>query len=124
MKRGGRINPVSKRRRENGPRRDLVRKIVAERAGHTCWYAPVIPEIRCRWLDRTRPELEVDELRGGSYRSTEMYDPDACRLTCQSHHDHKTEHKLDVLDRLARYEQEHPWPNLPALPSDPSCDAP
>lgn len=116
MKRS-RINPVSgKRRAQLALRREVV-IVVFERAGGRCWYAPFIPEVACQHIDRTRPMLEVDELRGGSYRITEWLDPDQCRLPCQSHHRFKTEHKLEVLDRLARYEESHPWPNEPTLPN-------
>jgi hypothetical protein len=96
----------SKKTKEREPEREQVRKEVHERAGFACEYAAVIPEIPCGSPFPDRPRLEVDELRGGSYRSTEMYDPKQCRLTCQIHHDHKTEHKVEVLDRLAKYEEE------------------
>jgi hypothetical protein len=115
VKRGGRLRHASPKRARDQQRRQAVVEIVHARANCCCWYAAFIPEIRCEHWDRSRPRLEVDELRGGSYRITEWLDPDACRLACQSHHRYKTEHKLEVLDRLARYEQEHPWPTLPNL---------
>lgn len=120
MKRTGRINPVSASRQRKAQIRQAVVAIVHERAGHRCWYIPIIPEIACHRFDWTRSEFEVDELRGGSYRVTEMYDPDSCRLTCQAHHRWKTENKPELLERLARYEETNPWPSKPALPSDPS----
>lgn len=120
MKRGGRIKPVSDKRQAHMKLRRLVVEIVHQRADHRCWYAHVVPEIRCERFDFTRPEFEVDELRGGAQRLTEWTDPDRCRLTCQSHHRYKTEHKLTFLDRLARYERKHPWPSQPSLPTDPS----
>lgn len=121
MKRGGRIKPVSARRARDLQTRAAVVEIVHARAGGACWYAPVVPEIRCRQLYRDRLPLEVDELRGGAYRVTEWLDPDRCRLTCQAHHDFKTDNKLLVLDRLAHYEETHPWPTTPTMtPPNPS----
>lgn len=109
------MKPVSDKRRARFKVRALVVEIVHQRAGERCWYAPFIPEVPCEHWDRTRPMLEVDELRGGAHRITEWLEPDCCRLACQSHHRYKTEHKLEVLDRLARYEETHPWPNHPTL---------
>jgi hypothetical protein len=115
VKRGGRLPPQSARRRANQALRGEVVLIVWARAGRACWYRPFVPEIECRTYDRTRASLEVDELRGGAYRSTEWLDPDRCRLTCQAHHDWKTDHKHELLERLAAYEQEHPWPSVPSF---------
>lgn len=61
------------------------------RAGGRCEYAAIIPEVPCGSPWPHRPVLEVDELHGGSARATEMQDPDQCALTCQVHHDVKTD---------------------------------
>jgi hypothetical protein len=93
-----RLSAVSRKRKAQAGQRVQVREIVAERAGGRCEYAPVIPEVPCGMLPGRG--MEVDEMRGGSYRSTEWLDPDACRYTCPVHHDYKTAHKRTVLSRL------------------------
>lgn len=98
------INQKSDRRREQEQERARVRAIVHDRAGGRCQYAAVWPDIECGSPWPRRPKLEVDELRGGSYRSVEWLNPDACRLTCQIHHDHKTLNKPEHLRRLRMIE--------------------
>jgi hypothetical protein len=100
-----RLSPVSAKRRALGAERARVRIEVLARADGACQYADVVPEVRCAFYT-DRPGLEVDELRGGSYRVTEWLDPNACRAVCPAHHDHKTGHKRDVLERLAAWEGE------------------
>lgn len=99
-----------KRERLEQARRE-VRAEVLRRAGaadpgdlSACQYRVIIPEVACSWLPDRR-QLEVDELRGGSHRSTEWLDPDQCRATCPFHHDIKTTHKREVLRRLAEHEE-------------------
>lgn len=85
--------------------RDACRAEVLARAGNVCQYAPLFPWVPCGFYPWAgRPELEVDELHGGSYRCTEQYDPDQCRAVCPVHHDCKTRDKLATLARLARLE--------------------
>lgn len=101
------IRTISDKRREQLAERAEVRTIVAARAGHACQYKAIIPEIPCA----TRPGrhlLEVDELRGGAHRCIEWLNPDACRLACPAHHDWKTDHKAEVLRRLAEHEGDRP----------------
>lgn len=107
----------SLRRIDQELERAKVRALVHERAGHRCQYAAVIPEIPCASPFKDRPKLEVDELRGGAHRSIEWLNPDACRLTCQAHHDVKTNGitiagkfigKTEVLRRLALHEGRTP----------------
>lgn len=117
MKRGGRPNQMSAKRRAQMVVRRQVVAVVAARAGGGCWWRPVITEIRCGALPG-RGSHEVDELRGGSWRNVEWLDPDACRLICPKHHEWKTDHKLEALARLAHYEETHPWPSTPSLPND------
>jgi len=76
----------------------VVRAEVGARAGWQCEYRDVIPEVECGWLPGRG--LEVDELRGGSFRASEWLDADRCRLTCPVHHDWKTANKREVLRRL------------------------
>lgn len=90
---------ISKRRRREQSARNLVREQVHIRAGGACEYASVVPEVTCGFLPG-RSRMEVDELRGGSFRSVEYLDVERCRLTCPVHHDWKTAHKRDVLRRL------------------------
>jgi hypothetical protein len=102
------VRSKSLRRTQQELERAEVRAEVHQRAGGVCQYAPVIPEIQCASPFRDRPQLEVDELRGGAHRSVEWLNPDACRLTCQAHHDWKTEHKPELLRRLAVHEGRTP----------------
>lgn len=103
-----RLPAKSARRVEEQAERDECRRIVLARAGHRCEYEGAIPEVRCGFLPGRR-QLEVDELRGGAYRSTEYLDPERCRAACPKHHDFKTEHKRVVLARLEAWEEEHGW---------------
>lgn len=93
----------SARRKDEEAERARVRTVVLKRAGHRCQYADVVPEVLCGFLPERR-SLEVDELRGGSYRHEEYLDPDQCRAVCPKHHDYKTAHKNEVLARLAIHE--------------------
>lgn len=83
--------------------RQECREIVLSRAGHRCEVAPYVPEIECGRRPG-RLNLEVDEIRGGSFRCTEQYDPDRCRAVCPAHHDYLTLHKKAV--NLAMYGSE------------------
>jgi len=65
-----------------------------------CIAIDLVPEVRCASPDLRRPALEVDELRGGSYRSLEWLDPDSCNTLCQAHHDWKTAHKREFIRRF------------------------
>jgi hypothetical protein len=97
LKRTGRVNPVSARRRSEQAARDACVEEVHRRDG-TCQLAVIFPEVTCGWLPDRR-QLEVDEVHGGAMRCTEHTDPAACRLVCPKHHDHKTLHKRDALAR-------------------------
>jgi len=88
----------SKKRASQQTERRKVRAEVVARADGRCEYADVIPEVKCGMLPGRG--MEVDELRGGSYRQAEWLNPDRCRLTCPVHHDYKTLHKREVLKRL------------------------
>lgn len=103
MKRGGRISPVSEKRKAEQGARTACRAEVLRRSEGRCEYEAVIDWIPCGFLPDRRA-LEVDELRGGSFRSTEYLDPDACRATCPVHHDYKTSHKNEVLALLEAHE--------------------
>ena len=93
------LRSVSRKRSQATTTRKQVREAVLRRSGGQCEYAAIIPEVQCGWLpDRT--VLEVDELRGGSWRQQEWLDPQWCRATCAQHHDYKTAHKREVLRRL------------------------
>ena len=95
------IPQVSARKLASRGDRAAVRAVVLLRANYQCEYASVIPEVPCRfyaWAGRGR--LEVDELRGGSRRSTEELDAASCVATCPAHHDFKTNNKREVLRRL------------------------
>lgn len=85
------------RRAQLSARASVLRQVIA-RAGGRCEYADVIPEVPCGMLPGRG--MEVDELRGGSRRSSEWLDVDRCRLACPVHHDWKTAHKRVVLRRL------------------------
>jgi hypothetical protein len=97
-----RIPPVSEARLSKKALREAVVAEVLTRPGPRCELAAVIPEVPCGSLTTPeRPhELEVDEMRGGAYRVTEMYDPSRCHRTCHQHHDWKTANKREVLRRL------------------------
>lgn len=101
-----RLPPRSARRDAEAEQRAEVRAVVLARAGNRCQWAEVVPWVRCGWLPGRR-QLEVDELRGGSYRSTEYLDPDRCRAACPRHHDYKTAHKREALALLDEYERTH-----------------
>lgn len=101
------MRSMSARRRSEQAERAKVREIVIERAGGECQYAEVIDWVSCGTLP-DRSGLEVDELRGGSFRSTEYLDPEACRATCPRHHEYKTSHKNEVLRLLAIHEGREP----------------
>ncbi|HKO85637.1 MAG TPA: hypothetical protein VJ140_14015 [Actinomycetota bacterium] len=99
-----------KRKAQQVERSEVVRPEVLRLAGaarpddlRACQYRRAVPEVACGWLPGRRV-LEVDELRGGSYRSAEWLDPSRCRAVCPCHHDYKTTHKDDVLARLAQIE--------------------
>ena len=92
-----RIAPKSKRVIDRQPERDACRAVVLERAGHCCQYAPIWPGLPCGSPFTDRPQLEVDEVRGGSYRAADQYDPHWCRAACQLHHDIKTRSKTRAL---------------------------
>lgn len=94
------IPPVSARRRAEQKARDECRREVLFRAGGRCQYAPLFPDVPCGWLP-DRYQLEVDEIRGGSWRSTEHTNPDRCRAACPVHHDIKTATKdQDLVERI------------------------
>lgn len=97
-----RIPPVSKSRQAKAELRELVRWVVLTRPGPRCEIAAAFPEVRCgSIITPERPnELEVDEIRGGSFKVTEMYDPERCRRGCHRHHDHKTANKREYLRRI------------------------
>lgn len=97
---------MSEKRKAERAERALVRAEVIRRAGGRCQYENVVPEIPCGFLPDRR-KLEVDELRGGSYRSIEYLDPDSCRATCPRHHDYKTANKRAVLALLEAFEAAH-----------------
>lgn len=118
MKPGGRINPISKKRRAQMPLREETRAAVLLRAKGQCEYRLAIREVECGFLPG-RYQLEVDELRGGSWRNTEMVDPGACRLACPRHHQAKTEGfvfggvfvgKREFVRRVLAYEAKHGGP--------------
>ena len=94
-----RIPWQSKKRRALQPTRKQVRELVLENAGHRCEYEALIPEVKCGPVG-LRTQLEVDEIRGGSYRNLEWLDPLRCHATCPAHHDFKTAHKNEVIRRL------------------------
>jgi hypothetical protein len=87
---------VSARRRSEAKAREVCREIVLARAGRRCQYRVLWPDVPCGWLPG-RYGLEVDEIRGGSYRSQEHTDPDRCRATCAVHHELKTDQKTHAL---------------------------
>lgn len=97
-----RIRPVSASRLSKAELRKAVIWAVLTRPGPRCELAAVFPEVRCGSIvTAERPHaIEVDEIRGGSWRSTEMYDPERCRRTCHRHHDHKTLHKQEYRRRI------------------------
>lgn len=73
-----------------------------ERAGFACEAKEVVPEVRCQFYPPDRPGLEVDERRGGSFRSTEWLDPKSCQALCPAHHDWKHAHPAAARDRGLR----------------------
>ena len=89
----------SEKRKAQRPARADTRAVVLARALNRCEYASLIPEV-----PHCAGELEVDELRGGARRGEEWLDPDACRAACNSCHRWKTDHKVELLMRLAFYE--------------------
>ena len=97
-----RIPPVSKSRAEKAELRELVRWVVLTRPGPRCEIGQAFPEIPCGSIvtPERKHAIEVDEIRGGAYRSTEMYDPERCRRGCHRHHDHKTANKREYLRRI------------------------
>lgn len=103
-----RLKAKSDRRRLLDGERAEVRAEVLRRANGECAYAPIVPEVQCAFYPPDRPGLEVDELRGGAHRSIEWLNPDACRAACPAHHDYKTDHKREVLRRLAKHEGRTP----------------
>lgn len=98
-KRRKRIPPVSAKRLANQDKRDACRRAVLKRANGRCEYAAVMPEVDCGAVPG-HPALEVDEIRGGSARGTEMYDPERCIATCAKHHIVKGLNKREVIRRL------------------------
>lgn len=105
LKVGKRLPPRSAKAIDRDPERDACRTEVLRRAGNVCQYAPLFSWVPCGFYPWAgRPDLEVDELRGGGQRCTEQYDPDQCRATCPVHHDCKTADKRNTLRRLAQLE--------------------
>lgn len=100
------LPPVSRKRRDQLPTRQQVRRQVEARAAGVCEYRDVIPEVACGMLPGRG--MEVDEVRGGSYRQAEWLDPERCRWVCPVHHDYKTSHKREVLRRLGLDEYGEP----------------
>jgi hypothetical protein len=92
------LPPVSTSRAAERGDRDRCRKAVHDRAAGRCEYAAVIPEKPCGFV--AGRGMEVDEIRGGSYRSIEHTDPAFCWYTCPMHHDYKTSHKRTIIERL------------------------
>jgi hypothetical protein len=94
------LNKVSPKREDEKAEREQVRNQVIKRAGFQCEYAELIPEVHdCVFYPPDRSGLEVDEMRGGSYRCTEYLDPDACHAACPGHHDWKTANKREFIER-------------------------
>jgi hypothetical protein len=97
-----RIPPVSARRRSRAAEREAVVAEVLTRPGPRCEMARWVPEVRCGSL--TTPErphaIEVDEIRGGAWRVTEMYDASRCQRGCHRHHDWKTANKQEYRRRM------------------------
>ena len=83
------LRPVSIKRRQQWKKRSEVRLEVISRAGGRCEALGVIPDHECQFYPPDRPGLEVDEKRGGSYRSTEWLDPDSAQALCPKAHDWK-----------------------------------
>lgn len=117
MKRGGRVNPVSKKRLgQLDERRAAVAEALA-RCGGQCEYAPIIFEVCCGHLPG-RYKLEPDEIHGGSKRNMEATDPSSIRMVCPVHHEVKTFGiklpdgsflgKQAVIKRLRAYEARKP----------------
>lgn len=92
------MRPMSPKKRRELERRKVVVHQVHIRDGG-CIARLVITEIECGFLPN-RSVLEVDEIRGGSYRSTEWLDADRCQLLCPAHHDFKTDHKRSFNARI------------------------
>lgn len=94
-----RLPAKSAKRTADEPERARVREVVLAR-DRGCTAVDVVPEVRCGSPDPRRPEIEVDEIRGGAYRVDEWLDPDRCRSLCQAHHDWKTAHKQEYRRRI------------------------
>ena len=87
----------AKRRRQLAERTRVREQVIAR--DQTCVARTVITEIACGFLPE-RPGLEVDEIRGGSYRCTEWLQPERCRLLCPAHHDFATDNKREFNRRM------------------------
>jgi hypothetical protein len=91
------LSPMSAKRRTLLPERSELRQRALQRAGDRCEMAEIVPEVRCAFYGGRG--LEVDELRGGAYRSTEWLDLDRVAVGCPAHHDWKTDHKREFVRR-------------------------
>ena len=97
-----RVKPMSDRRRAELDDRAYCQREVRILAANRCEYAALWPDVACGWLPE-RTVLEVDEIRGGSYRAVEWTDPHRCRLTCPVHHDFKTATKThELVERIEK----------------------
>jgi hypothetical protein len=107
-----RVNPVSARRRAAFDDRAYCVQEVRILARGRCEYADLWPDVPCGWLPE-RTVLEVDEIRGGSWRVVEWTDPHRCRLTCPVHHDVKTDSKDHALvERIETETRRTDGPNI------------
>ncbi len=89
LKRSGRLNPMSNKRKAELGVRKRVREEVQERDAYKCVAKHLVPEVEC-W-----GPLDVDEIcprgRGGDW-----LDPDNCQVLCRAHHDWKHLHPADA----------------------------
>ena len=79
LRRTGRLNPMSDKRRKALGERKEVREEVLDRDGYTCTAKDILPDIDC-W-----GPLDVDEIIGRG-RGGDWLDPENCQTLCRAHH--------------------------------------
>lgn len=87
---GGRLPVESARRKASKPLRAIVRERVAERDGHRCRAAALVPSVRCGG------PLDVHEVVPRSAWPGAELDERDCVLVCRCHHEWVGAHEIEA----------------------------
>jgi|CXWK01.1.fsa_nt_gi hypothetical protein len=96
MARGGRLSPMSSKRRAEAATRTAVREQALTLAGHRCTGQAAVPEVACGG------PLDVDEIKGRGVNPGGHLDPSNVQVLCRAHHEWKHAHPDEARARGLR----------------------